>query len=522
MAGGNRGELAHMKVLRSPLVLISAPLALGLLYFLTHSWFSTGPSLERMAPPGAVLVHRYKNLAVLDRDHLFHLPAEIPSWSAFIALENNVPGLPGVDATRPIFEIKSPPRIRGDNTTMVFPLKSPEDFRKAFLDPGLLARGRIRRAKQIHIHGDHGAIGPTKDVVARVGTGDLSCESRGEDHAIAADIEGLVGLVLAEGRKEPWVGVLDALGVDARKRENMEILVDPATGEQQVRFKGTERLARIARGWRTGRMWAWTEEGRIEIELESRPGAVRDALARARERIDASPAPVTGVPDFGDVHIWAQIPGAEERVAVLRVLPALGVALPPAVFADGALTTAWSDTSVAGELLLLGGRTIGHPYATTLAWFANKGVLPDLGAFFERLPAIGGQRSVPEGALPITVLDPAPRRRAPAGVLLRREVGGKELGAVGASALGLADRIAAGLPNPSSAFPLVLPTGYVRLAAFGLERNAARRVLGAALARGGLFAGLAEGHVFGLVSTDGVRLRLDLRAVDKLSIGAGG
>ncbi len=506
-----------MKVPRSPLILICAPLVVGVLYFFTHSWLATGPSLERMAPPGAVLVHRYKNLAVLDRDHLFSLPPEIPSWSAFIALENNVPGLPGVDPKRPIFEIKSAPRIRGDNTTMVFPLESPDDFRKAFLDPGLLARGRIRRAKQVHIHGNYGAIGPTKDIVARVGTGSLSCESRGEDHAIAADIEGLVGLALAEGRKEPWVGVLDALGVDARKRENLEIVVDPNTGEQQVRFKGTARLARIAHGWQTGRMWTWTEEGRIEIELESRPGAIRDALRRATVQVDDSRAPVSGVPEFGDAHIWVQVPGARERVAILRVLPALGVALPPSVFADDALTAAWSDTSVVGELLLLGGKTIGHPYATTLAWLANKGVLPDLGAFFDRAPEIGEQRVVAEGEFPITVLDPAPHRRAPAGVFLRRAVGGQELGAVGASALGFADRIAAGLPSSTSAFPVALPPEYTRLAAFGLERNAARRLLGAALARGGLFSALAEGHVFGIVSTDGVRLRLDLRAVDGLA-----
>ena len=511
-----------MKVLWSPLVLICAPLLAGVLYYATHSWFSTGPSLEQMAPPGTVLVHRYKNLAVLDRDHVFELPAEIPSWSAFIALESNVPGLPGVDPTRPIFEIKGPPKIRGDNTTVVFPLAEPDDFREAFLDPSLLAQGRIRRAKQIHIHGNYGAIGPTKDVVARVGTGDLSCESRGEDHAIAADIEGLVGLALAEGRKKPWVGVLEALGVDAGKRENMEIVVDPKTGEQQVRFKGTERLARIARAWHTGRMWAWTEEGRVEIELESKAGATRDGLARAAERVTSPDAPLTNVPDFGDAHIWAHIPDAEARVAVLRVLPALGVALPETVFADGALTARWSDTSIAGSLLLLGGKTIGHPYATTIAWLANKGVLPDLSVFFDDLPALGAQRPIAEGELPITVLDPAPRRRAPAGVLLRRDLGGRELGAVGASALGFADRIEAGLPTPSTPFPIALPPGYTRLVTFGLERNAARRVLGAALAKGGIYSALAEGHVFGIVSTDGVRLRVDLKAVDKLSVGGSG
>ena len=508
-----------MKVLRSPLILICTPLLIGLLYYVTHGWFSSGPSLDQMAPPGAVLVHRYKNLAVLDRDHVFDLPAEIPSWSAFIALENNVPGLPGVDPERPIFEIKGAPKIRGDNTTVVFPLSKPDDFEDAFLDPGLLARGRIRRAKQIHIHGSYGAIGPTKDVVARVGTGSLSCESRGEDHAVAADIEGLVGLALAEGRKKPWGSVLDALGVEAGNREKMEVVVDPQTGEQQVRFRGTARLARIVRGWETARMWAWTQEGRIEIEVESRLGPIRDCLARVAERAGTDGSGLEGVPDFGDAHIWAQIPGAEARVAVLRLLPALGVALPESVFADGALTAAWSDTSVAGALLLLGGKTIGHPYATTIAWLANKGVLPELSAFFDDVPALGAQRPVREGALPITVLDPAPRRRAPAGVLLRRQVGSQELGAVGASALGFADRIAAGLPAPSTPFPVALPTGYTRLLSFGLDRNAARRVLGAALSRGGIFSALAEGHVFGIVSTDGVRLRVDLRAVDKLSIG---
>ena len=95
------------------LVWVFLPLALGVLYALLQPLFAPDPDETNMPPRNAVLVFRYRDVDALDAGHVF-TPPPVP-WSEVIAAENNVPGLPGVDRTRPFYVMQLPPNLRHDS-----------------------------------------------------------------------------------------------------------------------------------------------------------------------------------------------------------------------------------------------------------------------------------------------------------------------------------------------------------------------------------------------------------------------
>ena len=498
----------HSVKRRIPAVVwILLPLALGLLYALVHSWVAPDPNETNMPPSDAVLVFRYRDFDAVDAHHVFApLPA---AWSVVIGAENNVPGLPGVDRSRPLYEIKLPPNLRFDSTVVVFPLEDPDRFERAFLDPTLLEKERTRRPKEMQIHGSWGAVGPDLDSVARVGTGTLVCDVRGEAWSLAVDVPGLVQLAMAEANQPLWKGPLGAFGIDF---ENIELDVNADDGSQSVVFSGTGQLWRIAHAWETVRLWSYPDQRRVEAELTPAADSVvaTRMAALAGARADARPPP----PAPREARMWLWVPGVGERALLVAALHAAGVDLPDAWTGVGTGTS--EEPEGEGGVLVFGGRASGHPYAVTIGVVAPEGALPDLSAWLGTLPEDGSTRPLARGAAPLTVVDTTHRRPSPSGDVRYRVADGLEMVGIGAETARALDGMQAQLAIETDFVPPEPPgEGWHLVAAFHLGEDHAAKVLGPALGPGGLLASLESGIVDGALWSNGRILRLEARVTTR-------
>ena len=518
---------------------VFTPLAVGLLYAAGHALFAPTPTLANLPPPEAVLVQRFKDLDTLDRVSFGPRGPKVRATRELVAQERNVPGLPGVDHTAPVHLVLLPRGRHQDASMAIFKLEDPGAFEDAFLRTDFLERGLIRHAQHMHVRGDWAAVGPSRDIARRIGRGDLSCETKGEDYAIAADIPGLVAHAMQVPKQYPWRGILEALGV---RPGETRFVRDTKTGETRAVVPGATRVERIRTAWDRVKLWGWMDAGRIQVDLHpSAEGPVARALATRAERLDPKALPIDihtlrdAAPPWApaDAEAWLRVPYDADRALLADVLLACGVrfvAEDEGVDLLGGLGAGVERRSTADMqeqrgVLLWATRGVGTGYAWTLGLAAASGHLPPLKAFLPLPPAQGGSVPLAEDAAPLTSGDTTVPRKAPAGTVRLApavpwtgvdgsgEAGPIDLVTFGPSAEaaleGMKNHLSIASAPPSDPRQAWDPgQGFTHVASGFLKVTRARQVLGRALEPGGFLAALAGGHVRAALYTDGSILRL--------------
>lgn len=486
-------------------VWICLPLALGLLYAGLAPLFERDPDHAGMAPPGAVLVERFRDMGAFDRNYYFPLPAGALKHSAVLGVENNVARLPGVDTTRPLYLVKMPPSAVGtDANVVVFPLSDRDAFERAFLDPEMLEKGLIRRAKHMHRHGRYAAVGARRGAIRQVGGGTLHAAERGEDFSIAAFLPGLAVTAVQGRQNAPWRSVIDAL-VDRdpdAAGPAIELRRDQASGELIPVLTRAPRMARILETWRIARLWSWRDRKRVEVELVPHSAETVPWLRAAAEAApEDDPVVPPEPPAFQEARMWLRVPGPRARRAVLMLVHTLGVDVPEALrAAEGR-----------GAVLVLATRSAGHPYAASYAIASPRATPLDLSALLGPVPEPGGRIERPAGALPLTRIDVGSDRVAPAGYVVRELVGDLDVVGVGASAPAAVTRVRQLLARTSAApWQALGDDDWRTIAIFGVDEGRAAKLLGSTIEERGLFGALAGGPVRGEIRTNGRALRITL------------
>jgi hypothetical protein len=272
--------------------------------------------------------------------------------------------------------------------------------------------------------------------------------------------------------------------------------------------------------WRTVTVRAF--DGRVRVEAV--PAAGSDLVA----------ALATAVPDPADAALDAvsapkaqvrlRVRGAQGRRILAYALVYAGVAWPAAAGRDD---FAALRLGAPGGLEAFAEATETELPFWTVGLAGPAAALPDLAAFGLPAPEAGATLPLPEGAAAPT----APYGGLPpAGEVARRAStagrAGTEVVALGAGAARLADRVAASAPDADlAAWPAPPAAGEpggrsVLLASFRLTQAAAVRLLGRAVSANGLLSPLRQGDVEGTLSTDGVRLVLEARRVERGGVSA--
>ncbi len=519
---------------------VFTPLAIGLLYAAGHALFAPEPTLANLPPPEAVLVQRFRDLDTLDRVSFGPRGPKVRATREVVAQERNVPGLPGVDHTAPVHLVLLPRGRHQDASMAIFQVEDADAFEQAFMRTDFLERGLIRHAQHLHIGGDFAAVGPSRDIARRIGRGDLTCEDKGEDYCIAADIPGLVEHVMKVPKQYPWREILEALGV---RPGETTFVRDAETGATRAVIPGATRVERIRTSWDRVKLWGWMDDGRIQVDLHpSAGGRVAQALATRAERLEVQEFPIeinTLLRDApphapSDAEAWLRIPYDVDRALLADVLLACGVRFvseDEGVDLLGGLgagverrTTA--DMQEQRGVLLWATRGAGTGYAWTLGMAASSGHLPALKNFLPLPGAEGGSVPLPEGAAPVTSGDTTVPRTAPAGTVeLAPAVpwtnGAAEdertprvdLVTFGPSAeaamAGMKNHLAVASKAPADPRQAWDPgEGFEHVASAWIKVTRARQLLDRALEPGGFLAALAGGHIRAALYTDGTMLRL--------------
>lgn len=518
---------------------VFAPLAIGLLYAGGHALFAPKPTLENLPPPEAVLVQRFRNLDALDRVSFGPRGPQVRPARELVAQERNVPGLPGVDHTAPIHLILLPRGRHQDASMAIFALEDADAFERAFRRTDFLERGLIRHAQHLHVSGDHAAVGPSRDIVRRIGRGDLTCEDLGEDYAIAAEIPGLVEYAMTAAKQYPWRGILEALGVQVARTTFVQ--VEGSTATRAV-IPGAERVERIRKAWDRVKLWGWMDEGRIRVDLHpSAGGTVAEALALRAERLTAKPLAIdiTTLQRFespphapADAEAWLRIPYDADRALLAETLLACGVRfveegedgidlLGGLAAGEMQRTIGFDDLAERG-VLLWATTGVGTGYAWTLGMASASGHLPPLKAFLPMPAGDAMSRDLPEGAAPLTKGDARTERPTPQGTLeLAPLVPWPEAGedatvdivtfgpGADAAMVGMKNHLSVASTPPRDAREAWDPGDDMQpVASFFLKSTRAPQVLGKAIEPGGFLAALARGHIRGALYTDGSMFRL--------------
>jgi hypothetical protein len=501
---------------------VLAPLALALLYVAGHALLAPTPTLANLPPPDAVLVQRFRDLDTFDRDSFGPRGPQARLPHVIVGEERNVPGLPGVDPDAPIHLVLLPRGTTQDASMVIFRLKDRAAFRRAFLRTDSVERHLVRHAQHLALRDGWAAVGPERDATRRIGMGRLTCADLGESWSIAADVPGLVQSALDTPRQYPWHDLLVALGVQPGKARFVHLL---RTDELRVVIPGAERPRRLGEAWKTARLWAWMDTGRLRADLEPQPGGpVAAALAAASA---AGAAPTRGGPPQApsDAVAWLRVPRAADRPLLAHALygcglrfvtegkdvdPLGGLGTPPAAGQEGLLLWAVHGVRAAS--------------AWTVGLAAPHGSLPPLGAFLPAARPGGDPVELPAGAAPLTrgataQGDAAPAGHVEAAAALPWAAGGGPVDAItfGPGAHGALEGLRAhlGLPSP----PRVTDEraawdpgpGMRSVATFVVRAARARALLGRALEPGGFLAVLRGGDLHGALYTDGHLLRLQVR-----------
>ncbi|MDJ0973106.1 MAG: hypothetical protein QNJ98_01425 [Planctomycetota bacterium] len=485
-------------------VWILLPVLVGLVYAVVAPLFEREPAHASMAPPGAVLVERFKDLDTFDRDYYFALGKGAPTHSAVLGVENNVARLPGVDRGRPLYLIKMPPSSVGtDATVTVFPVADRDAFEQAFLDPEMLEKGLIRRAKHLQGHGSWAAVGARRGAIRQVGEGTLSAAERGEDFSIAAFLPGLAVTAVQNRQNAPWRSVLAALVDEDASGDDpaVEVRRNQATGELIPVFTGAPRLARILETWRIARLWSWRGEKRVEVELVPTSADVVPWLSAAAADTTNDtriPAP----PTLREARMWLRVPNAKARVALLALVHTLGVEV-PADLREG---------MHAGGLLVLATRAAGHPYAASYAVVSPREAPLDLSPLLGTVPEPGARAERATGTLPLTVIDVGSDRPSPEGVIAHEVFEGLDVVGVGVSAPTAVTRVRELLARSTTpAWERLGQDDWTTIARFALDAGRAAKLLGSTVEERGLFGALHGGFVRGEIRTDGKAVRITLQ-----------
>lgn len=488
-----------------PAVWLLAPLAVGLLYAAGHALLAPRPNLANLPPDGALLVQRFKNLDQLDRCSFGPRGRGIRAPRELIGSERNLPGLPGVDHTRPVHMILMPRTIRLDSTMAVFGVADRDALEKTFNRPDFVEQGWTRHAQHLVVNGPWAAVAPNRDDARRIGTGGITAADLGEDMAMAIDVPRVIDHATSLARRFPWQGILTALGIDVTAGTMRR---DEESGELIVDLPGTERLQRIGATWMTARLWVWMDEKRLRIDLEPKPGAIADLLALwSGQAITDRP-----VPPPEDAALWAALPGGQSARVLAQLVHHLGVDVPtdmmPFVGGENIRADAARDAVVAWAE-----PAIGTGYALTFTLAGRS--MPPLGDALP-MPAQGTARApLPQGAAPITIGSTLDDRPAPAGEVWTRTVADLAALTFGADAKRAIDRAEAHLAGAGPmAWTPETEDGLQVIARFGANAARAAKIFGRALEPGGVFAALADGDIEGSVSTDGRIVRLEARVVE--------
>ncbi len=481
-----------------PIAWILLPLVLGLLYALVAPLFQVELEHTSMAPDGAVLVERFRDLDTVDRDYYFPLEPGAPAHSAVLGLENNVKGLPGVDRSRPVYVIKMAPSAIGtDPALVVLPVSDTDAFKRVFLDPEMLEKGLIRRAKHLEMHGSWAAVGARRASVRGVGSGSLHAAERGEDFSIAAFLPGLAVTAVRNPGRAPWRGVLAALDVDVTK---LEVRQNRETGEILPVYTAAPRLARILASWRIARLWSWDADRRVELELEP-TGDARVPWLAAVASDPSNDASIPAPPTLQEARMWLRVRSPAARRALLEILYSIGVEVP-----DG-LRTSTSP----GGLLVVGTRAAGHPYAASFAVGTPRATPLDLSPLLGDIPAAGEREERAKGTLPLTLIERGSKRKAPAGLVARELVGELDVVGFGISAPTAITRLRALTERPGAAEDAPIERdGWHLVATFGADKARAAKLLGTMIDEHGLFGALHDRAIRGEIRTNGKRVRLTL------------
>jgi hypothetical protein len=482
---------------------ILAPLALALLYAVAHPLLARKPDVADVVPQGAVLAHRFRDLAAVDRSFWWFGPPDPRRGPGRvgdrIGALRNVPGLAGVDRKGPFHWVLLARDRHLDATMAIFALADEDAFRAAYEDPRLLELGHVRHAQNLEIRGRFAAVARDGDAARRIGTAGLVVEDRGEDHALVADVAGTLRYALLSPVDEPWRGLLSALGYASAEP------VVVRAGETPVGISvPAGRAIRVMNAWSTLRAWFWQGEGRITVELEPSDGAagLREALAA----VPAAGGWTPGRPQRAQAWLW--VPTGEARAVLWRALYFAGVDLPDSLAAietePGAAGGVFAWAEVAPQAV--------HAWTIGLAAPSGPRALDEVALWVPGWP--GGEEGIDlaGGAAPITVYDPGANRPAPLARAVRRTVpsarGELVVGAVGPDAAGVA------VPLPEDGAPEIPAPpapGLRPVALFYLDEPRAKKLLGSAFAAPGPLLPLAGAAVEGSVWTDGRRLRVDLR-----------
>ncbi len=500
-----------------PAFWILLPALLGGLYAVGHALLAPAPRAGALAPPGAVVTWRYRDLPAYERLAPGPRGPGAPPVRDRLAQARNLPELTGVSRTRPVLEVWLPVDRLRDETLAILPVEDAQAFEAHFNDTARVERGFLRHAQHLERRGDWAAIGADRAAVRRLGGGGLMPLGRGADLAVAADLAGLAALALARADLPPWRSILGFLGlrVDAASPAG-------SGSDVVVTLPGGRALGAILDGWERAELHAYEAEGRVEVDLWPRTASpLPEALAAARAAAPARALPAAPARAPWELYVTG---GAARRALALALLH-LGVrlthaeALPDAV---AELSHGLGAPEPDAPLLVYADHARGTGATLDLGVIAPAGALPDLTALLGPLPEPGNTREAAAGPTP-----PGPEADGAgllpgAGARLRRERLGEGEGAVEVLALGPSpEAYAAGLAREwlaPSVRRLAAPAGHVLVATFRIHAGRAAALLGAALEPGGLLAVLAGGPIEGEVLTDGTGLRVVARVVR----GAGG
>lgn len=482
----------------------AVPLILALAYAGVRVVIGNRPSLEAMVPSDAILVWRWKDLDTYDRQR--GDPAEVGKTvaapSAALGAELNVPGLPGVDRSRPIIEALLPLDGVADPRLIVLPVADGSALRAKFMDPRLVER----HARHLELHGAWAASCADRSVARDAGTyASPLPPSEGEDWCLSANWGAFVDFASRPDQavNEPFASVLTTLGFDPTSAVTSET----PDGHLVLTVKTTGRVPLVRDAW--ARVTLRSFPGRITIDLDPADDAqeLRQVIAAAK------PNPVDDREGSMPTSVEASlhVRGAQGR----RIL----------VYALGYAGLSWPQASAKGEFAALrlgaaGGLSAWAEIADSPipVWnvylAAPKEAFPDLATLGRIEPTDGGPVGYAAGATTLTTLYGANAERSTFLPIPTAADAGLLVTAIGPKADTMRAKAAAALTAHARSTPRDT-AARIEIATFTVAKVPLQRLLGAsALGPTGLFAALAERAIEGrMLVVGGTRLRIELKTV---------